>query len=85
MKVKEYARHVGANPRTVRRWMRDGLLEFIPPPKEHPHYARLIDSSQPRPKKRRKSPIKSLLLLIVIELETIKRTKRTKQKSGKAT
>lgn len=52
MKAKEYAKHVGTDVRTVRRWMRNGLLKFIPPPKEHPHYARLIDSSQPRPKKK---------------------------------
>ncbi|MBA7619889.1 hypothetical protein ES703_27231 [subsurface metagenome] len=52
MTAKEYAKHVGTDPKTVRRWMRNGLLKFIPPPKEHPHYARLIDSSQPRPKKK---------------------------------
>lgn len=52
MKAKEYAKHVGTDVRTVRRWMRNGLLKFTPPPKEHPHYARLIDSSQPRPKKK---------------------------------
>ncbi len=54
MKVRQYAKHVGADQRTVRRWIRDGLLEFIPPPEAHPHDARLIDSSQPRPKPRRK-------------------------------
>lgn len=59
MTAKEYAKHVQADVRTVRRWMRNGLLEFTPPPKEHPHYARLIDSSQPRPTKRKKKGAKS--------------------------
>ena len=49
MNVKEYAKYVDADPPTVRRWMRDGLLEFTRP---KGHHARLIDSSQPRPKKR---------------------------------
>ena len=49
MTVKEYAKHVDADPRTVRGWMRDGLLRFIQP---DGHRARLIDSAQPRPKKK---------------------------------
>jgi len=52
MTAKEYAKHVQTDVKTVRRWMRKGLLKFTLPPKEHPHYARLIDSSQPRPKKK---------------------------------
>jgi len=55
--VKEYAEYVDADPRTVRRWMKNGLLKFTPPPKQHPHHARLIDSSQPRPKKKRKKKV----------------------------
>ena len=34
MTAKEYAKHVGTDPKTVRRWMRNGLLKFIPPPKK---------------------------------------------------
>lgn len=59
MTAKEYATYVQTDVRTVRRWMRKGLLKFTPPPKEHPHYARLIDSSQPRPTKRKKKEAKS--------------------------
>jgi len=51
LNVKEYAEYVGSDARTVRRWMRDGLLEFTQP---EGHRARLIDSAQPRPKKKRK-------------------------------
>lgn len=54
--AKEYARHVDADVRTVRRWMRNGLLKFTQP---KGHHARLIDSSQPRPKKRYKRRRKS--------------------------
>ena len=49
MTVKEYAEHVDADPRTVRRWMSYGLLKFTRP---KGHRARLIDSAQPRPKKK---------------------------------
>lgn len=49
MTAKEYAKHVGADVRTVRRWMRDDKLKFTQPAG---HHARLIDSSQPRPKKK---------------------------------
>lgn len=49
MTVKEYAKKVDADPRTVRGWMRDDLLRFIRP---DGHRARLIDSAQPRPKKK---------------------------------
>jgi len=59
MTAKEYSKYVQTDVRTVRRWMRKGLLKFTPPPKEHPHYARLIDSSQPRPTKRKKKGAKS--------------------------
>lgn len=59
MTAKEYAKYVQTDVKTVRRWMRKGLLKFTPPPKEHPHYARLIDSSQPRPTKRKKKGAKS--------------------------
>jgi len=54
MTVKEYAKYVDAAPPTVRRWMRDGLLEFERP---KGHHARLIDSSQPRPKERPKKRV----------------------------
>ena len=59
MTAKKYAKYVQTDVRTVRRWMRKGLLKFTPPPKEHPHYARLIDSSQSRPTKRKKKEAKS--------------------------
>ena len=49
MTVKEYAKHVDADPRTVRRWMSCGLLKFTRP---KGHRARLIDSMQLRPKKK---------------------------------
>lgn len=61
MTAKEYAKHVEADVRTVRRWMRNGMLKFTPPPREHPHYARLIDSNQPRPKKKVKRRTKSTI------------------------
>lgn len=54
MNVKEYARHVDAEPRTVRRWMKNGLLEYTKP---KGHRARLIDSAQPRPKKKPKKKV----------------------------
>jgi len=55
--VKEYAKHVGSDARTVRRWMKDGLLKFTQP---RGHRARLINSTQPRPVRiRKKKAIKS--------------------------
>lgn len=55
MTPKEYAKHVDTDVRTVRRWMRNGLVKFTP---AKGHRARLINSSQPRPrpKKRKKQP-----------------------------
>ncbi len=54
MNVKEYAKYVDAEPPTVRRWMRDGLLEYTKP---KGHRARLIDSAQSRPKKKPKKKV----------------------------
>ena len=52
IKVKEYAKHVGKDESAVRRKMREGRLKVTRPPKEHPHYAMLIDSNQPWPEQR---------------------------------
>lgn len=53
MTVKQYAKSVDADPRTVRRWVKCRLLKVTLPGKGS-HSAKLIDSSQPRPKPRRK-------------------------------
>jgi len=54
MTAKEYADYVDADVRSVRRWMKNGLLKFERP---RGHHARLIDSSQPRPKVRPKKRV----------------------------
>ena len=64
MTVKEYAEHVDAEPRTVRRWMKNGLLKFTKP---KGHHARLIDSAQSRPKKKPKKSV------VIVPRQAVKR------------
>jgi len=49
MTVKEYAKHVDASVRTVRRWVCRGQLAVV---RQGGHRAMLVDSDLPRPKKK---------------------------------
>ena len=79
MTVNEYAEYVDAEPRTVRCWMKNGLLKFTKP---KGHRARLIDSAQPRPKKKRKKKVsnptdtakKDIKSVVIVPRQAVKRS-----------